>query len=902
MATLDDVRRQMLAQDMEPPTELRVDGRYHRFGPRAKCWYVLREFLARSGKRVIVGAFGRWQGTDNGAMKVESDFGGVDQEELERLRRSQAEVEQRAAAKEAQRAKFAALRALAQYNAPTSRAQPPAEWVCPYLKRKSVEFERPLRLQADGTLLVPMVRYDVTDEQAQDPAYDGPPRLAGLQKIAPDGDKKFNRGMKKAGTAVRFGNKPRDGQLILIAEGVATGLTIRAASERKYPVVVAFDAGNLAPVARLLRALYPRSPLLLCADDDAYLEAQLNKRLAEDYGVQTLYRVAMGPTQLMGRDDAVIGITAELQRDPAGVEGLTAAIAVGEKTRPLAFVNTGRLKARAAAEEVGNARVWRPVFAARVLSPDPAAPQLTDYNDLHQAEGLARVSEQLGAAIAAMLGEAGASGDEAPAGEDSAAAAPAAAGNARASDASGGGAGGGTDDPPDWHLYRALLDRFTLVYPSNEAFDGLLGRLVKLDHMRNMFGKRYVGMWLGSEKKRVVYDTDVVFDPEGRCDPKKTVNLFRGIHLKPDAGKACERWLAMLQYLCGEEDRDQAPVTDWVLRWLAYPLQHLGAKMNTAVVMYGDEGTGKNMLAKAMQRIYGEHGVMITQQQLNSQFNGWLSAKLFVVANEVVTRQEMTHYVGLLKTLITEPEIQIERKGVDARTESNHANLMFFSNELQPLKIMPRDRRYMVIRTPKPKPKEYYKAVGEELAAGGAEGLYAYLLALDLAEFDQYTEPLFTDAKRDLIEIGMSAAELFWQDLHDGTLGLPYGPAQVSDVYRAYMRWCFLNGQKNPAMVNRFIPDFMRLNGVSRRAMDIPPPERPIEVDRFIQGELAVLKQRRILVMGDPDPDPDLERHRIVRACADFHAALRTYARGEQQDEHGGEPVAKPATQPEAPL
>jgi putative DNA primase/helicase len=899
MATLDDVRLQMLAVDITPPAELHADGVMRRFGPKKHCWYRLREFLSREGVRVIVGSFGKFIAADGFKYKVEVDWKQIAADERERVQRAAAEAESRREENERKRARFAANRARAQWDA-ARRSLREGE-SCPYLARKGVEPDKGLRFLADGTLLVPMVRYDVTEDQAADPAYTGPMPLVGLQKIAPDGAKRFNKGMAKEGAACRLGSKPRNGDLLIIAEGVATALSIRMATDRAHAVFVAFDAGSLAPVAKILRALYPRSPILFCADDDAYLEAQLNKRLRDDYGVQATYRVAMGPTQLVGRDDALVGIVAEMAADPAGVTGLTAAITLGDQTRPLACVNTGRLKARAAAEAVGNARVWRPVFTARELHADPDAPKLTDYNDLHAAEGLARVREQLAGAIAAMLGER-AEHREAPQGEDAAAAAPAAPGDAR--EKRGGRGGRGDDDPPDWHLYRALLDRFTLVYPSNEAFDGLLGRLVKLDHMRNLFGKRYVGMWLASDAKRVVLDSDVVFDPTGKADPAKTVNLFRGIRTQPDPSKSCSRWLHMLQYLCGEEDRDITPISDWVLRWLAYPLQHVGAKMATAVVMYGDEGTGKNMLAKAMQKIYGEHGVMITQQQLNSQFNGWLSAKLFVVANEVVTRQEMTHYVGLLKTLITEPEIQIERKGVDSRTEANHANLMFFSNELQPLKIMPRDRRYMVIRTPKPKPKAYYADVGAEIANGGAQALYAYLLALDLGEFSPHTDALFTDAKRDLIEIGMSAAELFWQDLHDGTLGLPYVPAQSDHVYRAYLRWCWLNGEKMPARINRFIPDFMKLNGVSRRSVDIPPPERPKEVDTFLAGDAAVLKQRRVLVMGESLPDAELERHRIARGCADFYQALRTYTRSEHNDPaaEAGPSPERSRPEPEAPL
>jgi putative DNA primase/helicase len=58
------------------------------------------------------------------------------------------------------------------------------------------------------------------------------------------------------------------GEPLLICEGWATGLSLRMALERKLPVFVGLDAGNLLPVAQLLRGLYPQSPLLICADDD----------------------------------------------------------------------------------------------------------------------------------------------------------------------------------------------------------------------------------------------------------------------------------------------------------------------------------------------------------------------------------------------------------------------------------------------------------------------------------------------------------------------------------------------------------------------------------------------------------------------------------------------------------
>ena len=56
--------------------------------------------------------------------------------------------------------------------------------------------------------------------------------------------------------------------ILLIAEGYATAASLHLATG--LPVAVAFTAGNIAPVAAELHKRYPRSRLLICADDDAF--------------------------------------------------------------------------------------------------------------------------------------------------------------------------------------------------------------------------------------------------------------------------------------------------------------------------------------------------------------------------------------------------------------------------------------------------------------------------------------------------------------------------------------------------------------------------------------------------------------------------------------------------------
>jgi putative DNA primase/helicase len=444
------------------------------------------------------------------------------------------------------------------------------------------------------------------------------------------------------------------------------------------------------------------------------------------------------------------------------------------------------------------------------------------------------------------------------------------------------GTHGANDGDDDLHASTRdyLLLRFSQIYPSDEAFDTERGTLVKIQHIRLLFGARPTAMWLSSRKKKVIDLDRVVFDPGGKYDAETSVNLFRGLDVPPEAGD-CSKLLALLQFLCGEAGQDQAPITEWVLKWTALPLKRWGTKMQTAIVMHGEEGAGKNLFWGAVREIYGRHGGTITQMQLESQFNDWLSAKLFLIANEVVTQQHKRHHVGYLKNLITEPEIWINPKNIGARCEANHANLVFLSNELQPLQIGIRDRRYMVIHTPEALEREFYTAAAAEARAGGIAALHQHLLELDLGDFTEHTKPIVTAAKEALIEIGLNAPQLFWQELKSGELGLPYTPALVEDVYRAFRTWCDRNGEKMPQRINLFVPAFMSMNGIRRVKDRIPNPDLGARALVLAAGAVDAdnvkLRQRKIFLMGNRDSDPGAERIRVRRGIAEFREALGDY-------------------------
>ena len=98
------------------------------------------------------------------------------------------------------------------------------------------------------------------------PLFNEAKEITTLQSI-PDaqGGKLFLPGGKKKGSFFPIGGKDVEKSL-LVCEGLATGLSLYEAVG--FPVLVAFDAGNLLSVAEVARRLYPEREIVLCADYD----------------------------------------------------------------------------------------------------------------------------------------------------------------------------------------------------------------------------------------------------------------------------------------------------------------------------------------------------------------------------------------------------------------------------------------------------------------------------------------------------------------------------------------------------------------------------------------------------------------------------------------------------------
>lgn len=177
---------------------------------------------------------------------------------------------EKAARQQEEQARQQAAQAHAATDAATRWEQANDTGNSPYLTRKGVH-PYGVRFAADGWLLVPV--------------RDATGALLNLQRIAPDKptdggpDKLFLKGGPKRGLWHWCGD-PAGAAVLLVAEGYATAASVHQATGR--PVAVAFDAGNLAHVAKELHQAHPSALIVVCGDDDRDTEARTGHNTGRD--------------------------------------------------------------------------------------------------------------------------------------------------------------------------------------------------------------------------------------------------------------------------------------------------------------------------------------------------------------------------------------------------------------------------------------------------------------------------------------------------------------------------------------------------------------------------------------------------------------------------------------------
>ena len=345
--------------------------------------------------------------------------------------------------------------------------------------------------------------------------------------------------------------------------------------------------------------------------------------------------------------------------------------------------------------------------------------------------------------------------------------------------------------------------------------------------------------WLKHPDRRSYYGITCA---PGSDAPDGFLNTWCGLAVEPlpistwKAARKCRRFLRHLRRIicCGNRYHYR-----YLLAWLADLVQRPDRKQGVALVMRGEQGTGKSKLAENMAMIFGGHAFKASKaHQIVGHFNSHLLDKILIVAEESFFAGSNADN-GTLKDLVTSPSITIEPKGLKAFEAPSHHRVMMLTNKEWAVPATNHERRFFVLDVSEDRMQDfdYFAAIDDEMIdSDGRAAFLRVLLNIDLSGINLRKIPQ-TKALEKQKRLSLEPHDSFILDaLSDGEIcATPWDEETRTplrgDVYDAYVAYARARSVR-PITSNRFAPIFeARTGAVSfqpgsgdrRRRYELPP-------------------------------------------------------------------------------
>lgn len=696
-----------------------------------------------------------------------------------------------------------------------------------YLTKKGVSSHG-LRVDTHGNLLIPLYSHNTNT---------GNMTLCNVQSIGADGTKLFVKDGLVGGAFYTLGDVLAS-DTTLICEGYATGASIFEALGGAYPVIITFNAPNMVKCASIIRTLYPQNRLIFCADDDKATDIKTGKNTGLHDATEAA-KIATGEVISPDFADDERTTTGELTdyndlHAHFGMEVVKAQLVHAlNRPRPKIIMDThggytlDYLNENfAQIKDIG--KITNKIY------------DLANRTEMTKTHFMGLVGKEL--ANAWLFGGKQKTIDRREVQDNTA--------------------------EQFAEAYGSIFEQYWYIQGTKEVFNFKTGKRQPIETLRLEFPNEF-DAWNKSKNRQKVESDNIWFDPtKTKVAPhgENYINTFKDLTIQPltamelgiDPAQLDEHFLYgvcspvidLIRHLCGTDTQ----ALDWVLNWLAIPLQNLGTKMDTALIVHGHvQGAGKSLFFdRIMRKIYDNYKLTLGQGQLDSQYNDWVEGKLFCVFEEILQGKERYSQMGMIKQLITGDTVYINKKFVSGWTQDNFVNTVFLSNDMQPLSLEEADRRHVVLYPTSELPTDIEESL-EAMLDGDDDLLirafYTYLLLKDTGEQDSHTHAIQTTAKTRLQELSMSSWERFYKAWKEHLLDAPYQTCLTQDLYNYYIYWCKMNGERSTS-ATKFLT-FVGLREdkrVVRYTYDIEQNGRVVS---------TINKQAHIIYLKFTDEKPD---------------------------------------------
>ena len=269
-----------------------------------------------------------------------------------------------------------------------------------------------------------------------------------------------------------------------------------------------------------------------------------------------------------------------------------------------------------------------------------------------------------------------------------------------------------------------------------------------------------------------------------------TLNLWVPHTVVPAQGV----WTVIENYLKDVICDGDLALFNYIIQFLAHALQHPEEKPGIMIVLIGAEGVGKGFFIRLLEALWGATTLQVSDiAAITGSFNAGLERTFWVAFDECMFKGDKKSQ-DRIKSLVTEPAVQVEQKYEPSRTIESFHRFVACTNHAQWGQIRSDDRRYLFIKVSDchKQDSDYFGQLSNSLNDGvTVPALAYYLINLDISKFNPRNKPQtaegFEQKRRSLSDF----ARYWLEVLYKGSFDL--GSDQYPDASLPYEGALFLS-------------------------------------------------------------------------------------------------------------
>jgi hypothetical protein len=315
--------------------------------------------------------------------------------------------------------------------------------------------------------------------------------------------------------------------------------------------------------------------------------------------------------------------------------------------------------------------------------------------------------------------------------------------------------------------------------------------------------QNFIKNWLTNNPKQRKFDDLDCFPPGIKC-PENWFNTW--VDFPPERMVATRNTDEEIQFIlnhirviCNHAE----PVYNCVILWIAQMIQFPGIK-TICITLISKQGAGKGSLLRLLARLVGMDKFFSTDKpsaHVWGDFNGKMD-RAFLVNLDELEKSETMNAGGMIKRLITEPTLTINKKGINAYDIKSYHRFIITTNNEDPIATSKDDRRNLIIRASdekcpfiygKEQSAEYFSTLNKYIDDDDVlVNIYNYFKSIPGADKFNYLPIPRTEHQENLKELSKTPIELWLEDfvVRSASSGFDEIKIPSADAYGDFCTWC----------------------------------------------------------------------------------------------------------------